>query len=316
MSFIRRIPIPMSALALATASLGNLLLPYSSAIRAVCGVVAAVLVLLVLARIAFDFSGVRKELENPAVMAVFPAFFMALMLLATYLKPYAAAPAQALWMGALVVQLLVAVVFAYRFIGSFKLAQVLPGWFLVFVGFVVGSVTSPAFGAQSVGRVLLYAGLIGYVGVLAAVVYRMVKVGDLPEPALPTVAIFAAPPSLCLVGYLAVTSAKQAGVVYALLAIAAASLVYVLTRLPRILKTRFYPTYAALTFPFVISAIALKQSNVFLAKTAAGSFIPKAAIMAMDGFATVMVLYVLVRYVMFLLAPVAEKAPEPAPATA
>jgi exfoliative toxin A/B len=316
MSFIRRIPIPMSALALGTAALGNLLLSYSPVIRAVCGVIATALVLLILARIAFDFAGVRKELENPAALAVFPAFFMALMLLATYLKPYAATPAKILWIAALALQLLVVALFVMRFVASFKLAQVLPGWFLVFVGFVVGSVTSPAFSAQPVGRVLLYAGLIGYVGVLVAVVYRMVTVGDLPEPALPTVAIIAAPPSLCLAGYLAVIPVKEPLVAYVLLAFAGASIVYVLTRLPRILKTRFYPSYAALTFPFVISAIALKQSSVFLAKTAAGSFIPKAAVMAMDGFATVMVLYVLVRYAMFLLAPAEETSPAAVTATA
>ena len=41
--------------------------------------------------------------------------------------------------------------FVARFVASFKLAQVLPAWFLVFVGFVVASVTSPAFGMQPVG---------------------------------------------------------------------------------------------------------------------------------------------------------------------
>lgn len=316
MPLIRRIPIPMSALALGTAALGNLLLPYSPVVRAVCGVVAAVLALLIVARIVLDFATVRSELENPATLAVLPALGMALMLLATYLKPYAAAPAKGLWAVALVLQLLVSLLFVVRYVFSFKLAQVLPAWFLVFVGFVVGSVTSPAFDALPVGRFLLYAGLIGYIAVLPVIVYRMVKGGDLPAPALPTVAIFAAPPSLCLVGYLAVTEAKQAAVVYVLLAAAAVSLLYVLACLPRILRARFYPSYAALTFPLVITAIALKQSNLFLAASGAGSFIPKAAVMVMDGLATAVVLYVLVRYAVFFATPVGQEdlATEPASA--
>jgi exfoliative toxin A/B len=309
MRFIRRIPIAMSALALGTAALGNLLLPYSPAVRGACGVVAGALVLLILARIAFDFTAVRAELRNPATLAVFPAFGMALMLLATYLKPYAALPAKSVWVAALALQLITSVVFAARFVGSFELAQVLPSWFLVFVGFVVASVTSPAFDALPVGRVLLYAGLVGYVGILPVIVFRLVKAGELPEPAVPTLAIFAAPPSLCLVGYLAVTQVKQAAVVYVLLAAAAASLVYVLACLPRILRTRFSPSYAALTFPIVISAIALKQSSLFLTASAAGSFIPKAAVMVMDALAAAMVLYVLARYVMFLVSPAKETAP-------
>jgi len=312
MSLIRRIPVPMSALALGTAALGNLLLSYSPVARGVCGAIAAVLVVLLAARIALDLTGVRAEMANPAVFSGFPAFFMAIMLLAAYLKPYAAPLATGLWWATVAAQLAFVVVFVARFFRPFKLAQVMPGWFLVFVGFVVASVTSPAFDAVSLGRVLLYAGMVGYLVALPLVVYRMVKLGDLPAPALPTVAIFAAPPSLLTAGYLAVSPTKSPIVIYALLAMAGVSLAYVVARLPQILRDRFYPSFGALTFPFVISAIALKQSNVFLATTAAGSFIPKAAVMAMDGFAALMVLYVLARYTAFLLAP----APEPSAAVA
>lgn len=304
MSFIRRIPIPISALALGLAALGNLLLPYSPAVRAACGIAAALVALLVLLRIAFDFAGVREELSNPGTLAVFPALFMALMLLATYAKPLAPVPAKAMWVAALVLQLATAVLFVTRHVASFKLAKVLPGWFLVFVGFVVASVTSPAFDMQPLGQALLWAGLLGYVAVLPVIAYRMVK-GDLPKPAVPTVAIFAAPPSLCLVGYLAVAPTKSPLVVYGLLGVAGLSLVYVLTHLPRILRAGFFPSYAALTFPLVISAIALKQSHAFLSATPSGSFIPKLAILAMDALATGAVLFVAAHYARHLLAPAA-----------
>jgi exfoliative toxin A/B len=305
-SFIRRIPIPISALALGLAGLGNLLLPYSPAVRVACGIAAAVVVLLVLARIAFDFAGVSEELSNPGTLAVFPALFMALMLLATYAKPLAPVPAKALWVAALVLQLAVAGFFVTRHVAAFKLAKVLPGWFLVFVGFVVASVTSPAFDMQPLGQALLWAGVLGYVGVLPVIAYRMVKGGDLPKPAVPTVAIFAAPPSLCLVGYLAVAPSKSPMVVYGLLGVAGLSLVYVLTHLPGILRAGFFPSYAALTFPLVISATALKQSNAFLSATPSGSIIPKLAIIAMDALATGAVLFVAAHYARHLLAPATD----------
>jgi exfoliative toxin A/B len=306
MSFIRRIPIPISALALGLAGLGNLLLPYSPAIRAACGIAAALVVLLVVARIVFDFAGVREELSNPGTLAVFPALFMALMLLATYLKPLAPVPAKLLWMAALVLQLGIAVLFVTRHVVGFKLAKVLPGWFLVFVGFVVASVTSPAFDMQPLGQALLWAGVLGYVAVLPIIVYRMAKGGDLPAPAIPTIAIFAAPPSLCLAGYLAVAPSKSPMVVYWLLGVAGVSLVYVFTHMPRILRAGFFPSYAALTFPLVISAIALKQSNVFLSVTPSGSFIPKLIIVAMDALATGAVLFVAAHYARHMLVPVRE----------
>lgn len=193
-----------------------------------------------------------------------------------------------------------------RHVVPFRLSLVAPAWFLVFVGFVVASVTSPAFDALPVGRILLYAGALGYALALPVVVYRMLKGDALTAAAAPTVAIFVAPPSLVLVGYLAVTPAKQVAVVYALLAVAAASLLYVLACLPKIVKDGFHPTYGALTFPVVITAIALKQSNVFLASTPAGPLVPKVAVIAMDAFATAMVLFVLAHYAAHLMTPVRE----------
>lgn len=290
---IRKVPLPLSALALGLAALGNLLAPYSPAVRLVCGAAAAAVAALVLLRLVLDATGVAAELENAAVLGVLPTLFMALMLLATYLKPYSAEAATALWFGAMGAQAVVVVFFVVRFVTGFSLKHVFPCWFVVFVGFVAASVTSPAFGMQPLGRALLYAGLVGYLAVLPVVVVRMRR-SPLPIPVAPTVAIFAAPVSLCLVGYLAVIEAKQPAVVYGLLAVAVASLLYALANVPSILKAGFSPGYAALTFPLVITAIAVKQSAAFLGT------IPAAVVVVMDVLATVTVVFVAASFVTFL----------------
>jgi exfoliative toxin A/B len=164
-------------------------------------------------------------------------------------------------------------------------------------------VTSPAFAMEPLGRVLLYAGLVGYAVALLLVVYRLAKVGDLPGPALPSIAILVAPPSLCLAGYLAVAETKQPVVVYVLLAAAAVSLLYVLARLPQVLTSTFHPGFAALTFPFVITALAVKLSAGYLAKSGAGVAIPPFAVQAFELAALAVVLYVLARYVVLLAVP-------------
>ncbi len=303
MAFVRRLPVAISALALGVASLGNLLASYSETLRSVCGVVAAVLVLLVILRISFDLPGVRTELRNPAALAVLPTLFMAIMVLATYIKPLVGAPALWLWAVALGLQFATVVVFLTRHVRPAEMAKALPGWFIVFVGYVVASVTSPAFSMQPLGRVLLWVGLAGYAVALPAIAYRVFKLNDLPEPLVPTVAIFAAPPGLCLVGYLAVTDAKQPAVVYTLLALCVLSLLYATARLPVILRLGFHPTFSALTFPFVISAIALKQTAAFL--TATGSASPALGTVSAiaTALAALLVAYVLTRYAMFLAAP-------------
>lgn len=303
MSLIQRVPLALSALALSLAGLGNLLAPYSPAVRVGCGLLATGAVLLVFLRVVLDLEGARTELAAPAGLAVFPTLFMALMILATYLKPLAAGPAFALWAAALGMQLLVMGVFVARHVVSFKLVHVVPSWFVVFVGFVVATVTSPAFRMERIGQVLLVAGLVGYVGVLPVIVARMRRLGALPAPAAPTVAIFAAPPSLCLAGYLAVVEAKQPVVVYMLLAAAAVSLGYVLIQLPAIVRGAFFPSLASLTFPAVITATALKGSAAFLVAVGASFVVPKAVVATMDAAALLAVVYVLARYAVFVMRP-------------
>jgi len=307
MRIVKRIPIAMSALALGVAGLGNLLATYSPLVRPACGVIAVGLVALIGLRCIVDSKGVAVELGTPAGLAVLPALFMALMLLATYLAPITHTLAFSLWFAAVAAQLLTTAVFAWRYLPSLDMAHVLPSWFLIFVGYVVASVTSPAFSMLPLGRVLVWAGMLGYAAALALITYRIARGSALPEPALPTLAIYAAPPSLCLVGYLAVTADKSAAIVYVLLAASALSTAYVLSRLPRILRLKFYPSCAALTFPFVITAIAIKQSSAFLAASG-GLAIPAYAVQAAELTAALMVVYVFARYVMFLAAPLPQQA--------
>jgi len=64
-----------------------------------------------------------------------------------------------------------------------------------------------------------------------------------------------------------------------------------------LLRIKFYPTYAAFTFPYVISATAFRVGNTFLVKNGYDffSFAPTLS----EWIAVAVVLYVLVRYVMF-----------------
>ena len=72
----------------------------------------------------------------------------------------------------------------------------------------------------------------------------------------------------------------------------------VLFRLPKFLALKFYPSFAAMTFPFVICATALGKALACL--TDAGWAVPHALFFLAGieaALATVMVCYVLARYV-------------------
>jgi exfoliative toxin A/B len=213
------------------------------------------------------------------------------------MKPFIGAGALCLWYGAVIVHLSIMLLFAKRFIFDFKTANVFPSWFIAFVGIVTISVTAPAMDVPALGQIAFCVGLTLYFVALPLIVYRMSKAKSILEPLRLTTAIFTAPISLCLVGYLASFKQPNELLVYSMFAIALISYIYVTARMMSLIKIRFYPTYAAFTFPYVISAIAFRLTNAFLVERGIAVFAPLATISL--WLAVAMVIYVIGHYVRY-----------------
>ncbi len=312
---IKKVPIPTAGVALGLAALGNLLQPYAEVAHIVCGALSLFLVAMIVAKVVLFPSMIRDDLQNSIFASVSATFFMTLMQLAGYLAPVAIVPAFGLWCAAIAGHFILMGWFTAHFIRRFKLAEVFPTYFICYVGIIVAAVTSPVFGMEAFGRGIFWFGLACFAVLLATVVARYLK-HEIPEPARPLFCIFAAPMGLSLVGYLAVTPNPDPLFVGVLMGLGQVMLVGVATQLPKFLALKFYPCYAAMTFPFVISAMALGKGMQAL--YAAGVTIPALpmveALIALETvFAAVMVTYVFVHYMKFFFGtPKGAKATAPA----
>ncbi len=300
-SLIKKAPIPMAGLMLALAAAGNLVLSYGNSYRNIFGALSAAVLLMLVAKLALEPGTLKEGFENPVVASVTPTLTMGIMLLATYLKPYTATVAYGVWAFALALHAVLIVIFTKKYILSFNIKKVFPSYFVVYVGIVVGSVTAPAFGHANWGQAIFWFGLITYLLLLPIVLYRVFKTKEIPEAALPTITIFAAPASLLVVGYLNSFQEKNIVILGVLAVMALISLAAVLFYLPKLLKLRFYPSYSAFTFPIVISGIAMKGTNAFLKGSDRGIVALGYLVRLLEVFAVIIVLYVLVRYIMFLM---------------
>ena len=314
---IKKVPIPTAGVALGLAALGNLLQPYTEIAHGLCGGLSLFLVSMLVAKVILFPSMIRGDLQNSILASVSATFFMTLMQLAGYLAPVAIVPAFGLWCAAIVGHFTLMAWFTAHYIRRFKLSEVFPTYFICYVGIIVAAVTSPAFGMEAFGRGIFWFGLACFAVLLATVVARYLK-HEIPEPARPLFCIFAAPLGLSLVGYLAVTPNPDPLFVGVLMGLGQVMLVGVATQLPKFIALKFYPSYAAMTFPFVISAMAFGKGVQAL--YAAGATIPALpvveALIALETvFAAVMVTYVFVHYMKFFFgtpkgAPVAAPAVE------
>ena len=301
--FIKSIPMALCGLSLALAALGNLLLPLShgQTIRYICGALSFLVLLVFALKLIFDSPHAKEELKTPVPLSVLPTATMAIMLLSTYIRPYAGHLALGIWYAALAVHVGIMLLFIKRFVVGFKLGTVFPSWFIAGVGIVTASVTAPAMGAVTIGRIAFWVGFAFYFAILPLVVLRMNKVRIFPEPARKTVAIFTAPMSLLVVGYFS-SFVSQGQVtptlVYIMLAIAAISYIYVSCMMFSLLKIKFYPTYSGFTFPYVISALAFRLGANFLAARHGLDFLVTIADITM-WIAVVVVIYVAQHYVRY-----------------
>ncbi len=267
MEYIKKLPVPVCGVALGFAALGNLLQSYGEGIRVVCGVVSAALLLAYVVKLCIAPGAVKQELSNPIGLSVSGTFPMAVMLLSVYVKPAIGGVAQVLWFVAIALHVVLICAFTARHVAKFDWKGVHASWYIVYVGIVVASVTAPAYGMESsVGTVAFWFGFVCLVALLVLVSLKYTAHGPVPAPAEPLACIYAAPTSLCVVGYVQSVAPKSVPFLLGMLAVA--SLIYVgaLVWCARCLAKPFFPSHAAFTFPFVISAIACKQTAACLAK--------------------------------------------------
>lgn len=277
MNFLKRVPLPLSGVALGFAALGNLLAAYNMSFKVICGVLAFIGLILITGKYLSDIEAFTTDMKNPVIASVSGTYTMALMLLAVYVKPVVPAFAIALWYIAVVLHFILMIYFTLNIVLKIKIPdemmKIAASFFIVYVGIAVASVTAPAFKNMALGQICFWIGFILYIPFFIYVSYRYIKLGNKKIEAKALACIYAAPASLCVAGYISSFEQKNisllTGIYIFSLLMYLVGIVVAIDLFGSFLKNKefkFYPSLAGLTFPFVISAIATKQFNAVLTK--------------------------------------------------
>lgn len=293
---ISKVPLPLCGVMLGTAALGNLLQGYSQGVRYICGIAAVFLLILILLKLILFPKMFVEDMRNPIMASVSGTFSMGLMILSTYLKPFIGAGAYYIWLLALALHVLLIVFFTARFILHIQMPKVFASYYIVYVGIAVAAITAPVYHKAGIGIASFWFGFVSLIVLLILVTYRYVKLGQAPEPAKPLICIYAAPASLCVAGYTQAVAVKSKTFLIVMLILACLLYVFALVNAVRYMKLPFYPSDASFTFPFVITAIAVKQAAVCLGNM--GMQVPgiQTAVLAATAIAASLVLYTYVRF--------------------
>ncbi|MBD8032884.1 TDT family transporter [Solibacillus merdavium] len=309
-NLLQVIPIPISGLMLAFISLGNLLLSMNQSLTGhFFFFIGILLFILIVGKILFAFSSVVKEMQNPIIASVSPTFTMGTLSISNGLHYYGVQEVfiHTLWIAAATLQIGIILYFIKTFVWKNKvtISQVFPSWLILFVGTAVMPLTAGNLSGTFTKGVLIFA-VCAIVILVPIIILRGFIRKDLPEPTIPMLTILTAPASLCLAAYFKQFEA-QLFIVVTFFIVAQLLYLLVLTKLPSALKLPFYPSYAAFTFPLVISATATNAViHYFEQKETASQWLTSYFYFQLT-FSSVIVLYVLIRYINYLTVQLHQK---------
>ncbi len=197
------------------------------------------------------------ELKHPTVGSVIPTLAMALMIMSHTVGLYSLSISIALWLFAIGLHVTFFVIFSFYQLRHFQLTHMIPSWFVPPIGLVVSCLTVPAPQYIPIAYFILKFGIVSYAVLLPLMLFRITVGGVIDEGRKPSLAIFAAPPSLTLAGYLSLSIYPNLLLTIALFSIAVVMTTSVYLMLFHLLKLKFTPAYSAFTFPLAISATAM-----------------------------------------------------------
>lgn len=248
------------AWALYIPEVGELIRPYFASL-------GAILLFPVLVRYLTSYSTFMNDIRHPLSGSLMAPMSMALLILCDYLAIKLPLVAYPLWFAALLLHVTMMTLFFFFQLKNFKMSNIVPSWFLYPVGVISSSLAGTQFGHTVFSETLVNTCITIYFFMLPLVLYRLVFEGTLPRRAKPTLAIMAAPINLTLATYLVNFPTPDPILTGALAGIAITMTMLIYLCYIRLMRLKFQPSIAAVTFPSVISAIAMHRLTSFFAES-------------------------------------------------
>ncbi|MBE6502725.1 MAG: TDT family transporter [Methanobrevibacter sp.] len=297
MNLIKNIPIPISGLILALLSLGNLLEGINPYLKYFFGLTGIIFLILIILKVILYPKLIKNDFKNPVIVSSSGTFSMSLMVLSTYPLQFIPSIAYTIWIIGIALHIMLIIYFTHHFIiRDFNISNVYTSYWIVFVGITMGAITSHAHNVEEIGFILFIIGFIGMIITLPLVIYRYITYKNIPDMNKPLICIFAAVLNILIVGYINSAPDINMNFVITLYLFACIFYIFALYKFIEYRNLKFYPSFAAFTFPFVISANATKEISNLVNTT----FIFNNILKIETAIALILVIYVLIKYIKFL----------------
>ena len=294
---IEKIPLPICGVILALFSLGNLLNDTHPLLKAICAALGMIFLILIISKLILYPEKIKADFQNPILTSNSGTFSMSLMLLSTCLSPFIPNIAFGIWILGVALHILLMIYFTHHFIiHNFNILTVYPSYWIVYVGITMGAITAHAHNLEEIGIIFFIVGFIAMILTMPLIIYRYIKYTDIPNGNKPLICIFTAVLSILIVGYINSFNTISNEFLMVMYIFACILYIFAFVKFIEYRNLKFYPSFAAFSFPFVISGLATKG----VISKIGPNIILNNILNIETVIATVIVAYVLMKYIKFL----------------
>lgn len=264
---MKKLPLAFAGCLLGLAGAGNLIVDILPELSHVFSLLGLGLWIIFLFYHLINWQETEREFRKPPVLSGMATFPMAGMILSTYvlrLLPSIPYLAHFLWWFSFLLDVGLITYFSVQILTSKEKIFATPTWTVLYVGIAVAALTYPVVGIIEIAyATILFGFLLTFY--LYPRIYQDLKEKPLPTALLGQEGIYCAPFSLLLASLVRVWGQQLPtwGLIIMIIA-SQAFFLFVLSRLPYILKHGFQPTFSALTFPTIVTATSLKMAQGIL----------------------------------------------------
>ena len=296
---MKKLPLAFSGCLLGLAGAGNLILDTFPLLSHVFSLSGLILWFYFLVSHLSHWQESKQELKKAPILSGMATFPMAGMILSTYLLrvlPMSLSiTAQILWWFAFLLDVGLIIYFTINYVQAKPRTSATPSWTVLYVGIAVASLTYPVVGIVGIAYGAWIFGFILTL-ILYPLIYQDLKRNPLPLALLGQEGIYCAPFSLLLAALVRIGGPDLPSWILLVMVLASQTFFFfVLSRLPRILKQGFQPSFSALTFPTIITATSLKMAQGILQFPTLNLLVWIETIICLT-----ILIYVLVEYVRYL----------------
>lgn len=301
-NILKSLPVALTGLALGVSGISGILsILLNPIILYVGNFISLMLLLPIIIKNILHFNILKEEIKHPTLGSFIPTLDMALMNFSVVLYKFIPILGKSLWLLCIALHFIFAVSFIYHRFSNWDIQHMIPSWFVPPIGIVVACVNSTYMQMDVLAQILYYIGFIFYVVMLPIMLYRIIFVERIDDARLPTFAIMAAPPNLCLAGYLTVFKTPNPAMVNFLFPLGIFMIALIYISMIKIFRLKFTPAYASFTFPLAISSTAIYKYSVYLKKfdIERGEFWYNVSCI-ITSIATVLIISIFIRMLIFI----------------